>query len=157
MIRKAAAGDAPAIMAIVNDFAARGLMLPRTLEEIHERLSDFFLCEKEGRIVGCAALHLSSEGLGEIRSLAILNEAQGSGAGTRIVQECLKEARHRGMAQVFVLTYVREFFRRLGFRDYAREKLPQKIWTDCFKCAKFDDCDEEAMIIDLAEGREESE
>ena len=151
MIRKARPDDCAAIMAIVNAFAARGLMLPRTLEEIRERLADFLVCESDGRIVGCAALHVSDKGLGEIRSLAVLEEAQRSGVGAGLVRGCLDEARERGMTRVFALTYVREFFRRLGFRDYAKEDLPSKIWSDCFKCSKRENCDEEAMIIQLGE------
>ena len=151
MIRKATAGDCPDIMAIVNAFAARGLMLPRTLDEMRARVSDFLVCEEGGRVIGCAALHLSDDGLGEIRSLAVLDEAQRSGVGAGLVRGCLDAARQRGMRQVFALTYVREFFRRLGFRDHAKEDLPSKIWTDCCKCPRREDCDEEAMIIDLGE------
>jgi amino-acid N-acetyltransferase len=151
MTRKARPDDCEAVMAIVNAFAARGLMLPRTLDEVRGRLNDFLVCEADGRVVGCAALQLSDKGLGEIRSLAVLQEAQGRGVGAELVRGCLDEARRRGMSRVFALTYVREFFRRLGFRDYAKEDLPSKIWSDCFKCPKRDHCDEEAVIIELDE------
>ena len=151
MIRKARPDDCAVIMAIVNAFAARWLMLPRTLEEVRQRLSDFLVCEADGRIVGCAALQLSDEGLGEIRSLAVIEEAQRRGVGAGLVRGCLAAARTRGMTQVFALTYVREFFRRLCFRDYAKENLPSKIWRDCFKCPKRENCDEEAVIIEICE------
>jgi amino-acid N-acetyltransferase len=149
MIRKATKDDVAAIMAIVNVFAARELMLPRTTDEMQEHIGDFFVCEQDGRIVGCAGLHPSAEGLGEIRSLAVVDEVQHSGFGTALVQQCLEEARRMGMERVFTLTYAPYFFRRLGFSDYDKGNLPSKIWSDCRKCPKFENCDEEAVIIYL--------
>ena len=149
MIRKANINDPPQILALVNHFAERGLMLPRALNELYDHLRDFFVCEKDGRIVACAALHVSWESLGEVRSLAVIEEAQRRGIGTQMVQACLKEARELGMKRVFALTYAPGFFRRFGFRDYPKEKLPHKIWADCLKCPKFPNCDEEALLVDL--------
>lgn len=151
MIRKANINDPPAIMEIVNRFAARELMLPRPLNEVYENLRDFFLFEQEGSIIGCAALHVTWDGLGEIRSLAVDEGAQGQGIGARLVRECLQEARQLGMKRVFVLTYTPPFFHSLGFRDYPKEELPHKIWTDCLRCPKFPNCDEEALVIDLVD------
>jgi len=151
MIRKARIGDPPAIMALVNGFAARELMLPRALNELYEGLRDYFVWEQDGKIVGCAAMHVSWEGLGEVRSLAVLDEAQGRGIGTELVNACLQEARGLGLNRVFVLTYIPQFFRRLGFRDCPKASLPHKIWTDCVRCPKFPDCDEEALIVELAQ------
>jgi len=151
MIRKAKISDPPVIMELVNRFAARGLMLPRALNEIYENLRDFFLCEDNGRVLGCAALHVAWEGLGEIRSLAVVEEAQHRGIGRALVDACLEEARELGMARVFALTYVPQFFQSMGFRSYPKNKLPHKVWTDCLKCPKFPNCDEEAVVIDLAE------
>ena len=52
LIRKATSDDAPAIAAIVNEFAARELMLPRSPEDVSEHLADFFVCEGAGGL-GC--------------------------------------------------------------------------------------------------------
>ena len=46
--------------------------------------------------------------------------------------------------------------KRPGFRDYPKDKLPHKIWTDCIKCPKFPDCDEEALIVELSGGGDRS-
>ena len=130
-------------------------MLPRPLNEVYENLRDFFVFEEEARMVGCAALHVTWEGLGEIRSLAVDEEAQGRRIGARLVEECLEEARKLGMARVFVLTYTPPFFHALGFRDYPKEELPHKIWTDCLRCPKFPNCEEEALVINLGENTRE--
>ena len=149
MIRKATIDDPPAIMKLVNRFAEQGLMLPRALSEIYENLRDFFLYERDGRVLGCVALHVAWEGLGEIRSLAVVEEAQGQGIGRQLVEACVNEARQLRIRRLFALTYVPDFFRTLGFEPYPKEKLPHKIWTDCLKCPKFPNCDEQAVILEV--------
>jgi len=55
-----------------------------------------------------------------------------------------------GLFKVFTLTYKKDFFFKLGFKEIDRNLLPEKIWSDCFHCSKYPDyCDEVAMIIEL--------
>jgi amino-acid N-acetyltransferase len=149
IIEKARIDDPPLIVALVNHYADRQLMLPRSLNETYECLRDFFVWRQEGELLGCSALHVSWQGLGEVRSLAVRETATGRGIGRRLVQSCLDEARALGMHRVFALTYVPDFFKRLGFRPYAKENLPHKVWADCLNCPKFPDCDEVALVLDL--------
>jgi len=149
MIEKAKIEDPPEILALINDYAGRELMLPRSLNDIYESLRDFFVWRQDGRILGCAALKVTWQGLGEVRSLAVRQEAQGRGIGRSLLNGCLDEARAFGMKRVFVLTYIPEFFQKSGFVLYPREKLPHKIWADCLNCPKFPDCDEVALVKEL--------
>ena len=149
LIEKARIEDPPEILALVNEFASRQLMLVLSLNGVYESLRDFFVCREEGAIVGCAALKNSWQGLGEVRSLAVRDEAQGQGIGQALVESCLAEARALGMKRVFVLTYIPEFFQKFGFVLCPKEKLPHKVWADCLDCPKFPDCDEVALIKDL--------
>ncbi|KPK65587.1 MAG: acetyltransferase [Planctomycetes bacterium SM23_32] len=149
MVEKAHIDDAPQILALVNYYAERQLMLPRSLNDVYESLRDFFVRREEGEVVGCAALHISWQGLGEVRSLAVREGAQRQGIGSALVESCLEEARQLGMRRVFVLTYLPGFFERFGFARYAKEELPHKVWADCLNCPRFPDCDEIAMIKDL--------
>lgn len=149
IVEKARIDDPPRIVALVNHYADRQLMLPRSLNETYESLRDFFVWREEGELLGCAALHVSWQGLGEVRSLAVRPEATGRGIGRRLVQSCLDEARALGMQRVFALTYVPNFFAKFGFQRYEKEKLPHKVWADCLNCPKFPDCDEVALVLDL--------
>jgi amino-acid N-acetyltransferase len=148
MIEKAKIGDPKAIQALVNQYAARELMLARSLNDVYEGLRDFFVWREDERIVGCVALHITWEGLVEVRSLAVQAQAQGRGIGRALVEACLEEARQMGVRKVFVLTYVPEFFRKLGFADESKEALPHKIWADCLNCPRFPECDEVALTIE---------
>ncbi len=154
-IEKACVDDAPAIVALINHFASQEVVLPRSLNDVYDKLRDFFILREDGEIVGCAALHVSWRGLGEIRSLVVIEDTQHAGFGTALVESCLREARHLGMDRLFVLTYVPEFFQRFGFVRIPKEELPHKVWADCLNCPKFPDCDEVALILDLEQWYDE--
>jgi amino-acid N-acetyltransferase len=148
-IRKAKTADLKEVQKVVNEFARREEMIPRSLNELYENIRDFIVCEEEGKICGVSALHVLWEDLAEVRSLAVRKEWQGRGIGRRLVKRCLAEARSLGVARVFVLTYRPGFFKQLGFKDIDKAGLPQKIWGDCIRCPKFPECDEHALIYAL--------
>ncbi len=150
VVRKARASDVPAVQRLVAHFAVRGDLLPRTLNELYQHLRDFFVCELGGEVVGIVALSVYWEDLAEVRSLAVKEEAGGRGLGAALVRACLGEAARLGVRRVFALTYRPGFFEKLGFRVIDKRELPQKIWKDCVKCAKFACCDEVALICDTA-------
>jgi len=148
-IRKAVIADTKQIHKLVNDFAKKDEMLPRALNELYEGIRDFFVYEDGGTIVGVCALRILWEDLAEIRSLAVGKQWQLSGIGKQLISKCLREARELGIKKVFALTYRPDFFKKNGFSDIDKAKLPQKIWGDCLKCHKFPECDEHAVIIYL--------
>jgi amino-acid N-acetyltransferase len=149
MIRKATFMDVKAIQSLVNHYADLGQMLPRTLNELYEHLRDFHVYEENGSLVGVCALHVSWEGLAEIRSLAVQQDQLKRGIGVQLVRRCLAEASEMRAERVFVLTYQAGFFRKLGFAEVDKKELPHKIWTDCLNCVKFPDCDESALIFTI--------
>lgn len=149
MIRKARIGDVKDIQKLLMTFANRGDMLSRSLSEIYESLRDFYVSEEDGKLLGTAALHIVWDDLAEVRSVAVSADSGRKGIGSQLVQACIAEARQIGLNRVFCLTYKPEFFGKLGFRLVDKAELPHKVWGDCIKCAKFPDCDENAMILDL--------
>ena len=149
MIRKARMPDVLELQTLVNSFAAKDEMLPRSLNTIYENIRDFFVIEKSGCIVGCCALHVTWGDLAEIKSLAVDESMQGSGCGRLLVEACLSEAREMGIPKVFALTYVPDFFVKMGFIKVDKGTLPHKIWSECINCHKFPDCGEEAVEIEL--------
>jgi amino-acid N-acetyltransferase len=147
--RKATIADAPTIHRLINGYARQGLMLGRALSEIYEHIRDFTVCEVEGQVAGCVALSISWSNLGEVRSLAVAPEHQGRGLGKTLVETCLSEARAMGLPRLFTLTYIPEFFERLGYARVDKHELPQKIWGDCLKCPHFPDCNEVPLARDV--------
>jgi amino-acid N-acetyltransferase len=149
MIRKAQISDVKEIQKLLMTFASRGDMLSRSLSELYESLRDFYVFEEGGVLLGAAALLIVWEDLAEVRSVAVVEDAGRKGIGSQLVQACIAEARQIGLRRIFCLTYKPDFFGKHGFRLVDKSELPHKVWGDCIKCAKFPDCDENAMIIDL--------
>jgi amino-acid N-acetyltransferase len=146
-VEKAKISDVPHIHKLINTFASRGEMLARPLSELYENIRDFVVVRKEKRIIGCAALHVLWSDLGEIKSVAVDEKLQKQGVGNELVVACLDEAKELRIASVFCLTYKPKFFKRFGLKEVDKMSLPQKIWTECYHCPKFPNCDETAMTI----------
>jgi len=149
MVRMARIADARAIHQLLLHYAQQGQMLSSSLAEIYEFIRDFYVYEEAGEVAGTVRLHVSWEDLAEIRSLAVREALAGRGVGRQLVSACLDEARELGLKRVFALTYKPGFFARLGFAEIDKSELPQKIWRDCIKCAKFPECDEIAVSLTL--------
>lgn len=149
MVRRTKTTDVPAIQRLVNFYAQKGDLLPRTLQELYERVRDFYVFEQEGKIAGVCSLFIYWADLAEIRSLAVEPEFEGRGIGRAVTEACLAEARDLLITRVFALTYKTAFFERLGFRVVNKIDLPEKIWKDCLKCSKFYHCDEVAVLLEL--------
>jgi amino-acid N-acetyltransferase len=149
MIRKATVGDVPNIVALVNETALKGLVLPKSLNQVYQNIRDYVVSEEDGKLVACAALHVLWEDLAEVRSLVVHAQRRGKGLGRQLVATLVKQARDLGVPRVFALTYQQEFFLSVGFHLIDKDQLPHKIWADCIDCIKFPNCDETAVILDL--------
>jgi amino-acid N-acetyltransferase len=146
VVRKAIMRDIPLILDLINGYAAKGIMLPRTEFELSEAIRDFSVVMLDGNLLGCGALHFYSPTIAEIRSLAVHEHAKTHGVGRRIVEALVAEAQLYELDAVFAFTYVVEFFRKVGFDVVERGMLPLKAWKDCVRCPKFQACDEIAVL-----------
>lgn len=144
--RRARLTDAAAIHALIAHYAAEGILLPRTEENVREHARGFLVLEEKGQIAGCVSLENYGTELAEMRSLAVNPEIRGRGLGSRLVQYALAEARRRQIARVFAVTHAPEFFVRQGFGTSSRRALPEKIARDCSACPKARRCGLVAVI-----------
>jgi amino-acid N-acetyltransferase len=153
-IRQARLADIPAMLRLINNYAAKAVMLPRTELELCESLRDFLVAVDDGQLAGCGALHFYTPHMAELRSLAVDPERSRSGLGRLITEELIQEAAKLGVDVVFAFTYVPGFFEKVGFEPVDRGALPLKAWKDCLRCPKFQACDEIAMARMLTPGAE---
>lgn len=149
-IRAARPEDVPGILALVNEHARRGDLLPRSATSIRDSLDDWLIGKDEsGRIVACVSLYTYSPVLAEIRSLAVDDRVKGAGWGRTILKEIVLEAQQRNIITVFALTRAVKFFQNGGFHITNRDRFPEKIWGDCHLCPLQDRCDETAVVLHL--------
>src|SRR5579863_7001106 len=118
--RNAILRDVEHIHAIMNPYYPDGTLLPRQISELCENIRDFVVAEHRGMIIGCGALHLYGLHLAEIRSIAVHPDAQGLGAGRRVVNALLEEAERHNVSCVCLFTRIPEFFAQVGFSVATR-------------------------------------
>ena len=145
-IRNAKISDAVGIHELVNYYAELDRMLFRSMADIYENLQTFIIAELDGKVVGCCALEIIWADLAEIKSLAIREEFKGRGIGRKIVEAAVKKASELGVLRIFALTLEPDFFIRIGFDRVEKDSLPMKVWSDCARCSKQQNCDEIAVL-----------
>ena len=148
-IRKAKIRDADGICSLINQYAEQDIMLFRSKADIYENLQSFIVAELDGQILGCCSLQIIWSDLAEIKSLAVDKKKTGSGVGRALVTAAAQQGQELGIARIFALTLTPEFFEKMDFEVIEKDLLPMKVWTDCAKCSKQQNCDEIAMVKSL--------
>ncbi|MEA1879324.1 MAG: N-acetyltransferase [Campylobacterota bacterium] len=146
---KAKLTDIDAMQSLVVSEVKDGVILNRSKDEVATNIRSYVLAKDENNVlVGYAALHIHSNRLAEIRSLIVDEKYRGHNIGKRLVEFTLKEAKVLGVEEdVLVLTYLPQFFEKLGFKEINKEHIPEhKIWADCIKCIHFPVCNEVALV-----------
>jgi amino-acid N-acetyltransferase len=148
-VDRARVSDANSMHRLISHFADKGEMLPRALSEIYDGIRDYFVVRRGSQVIACAALHVTWVDLAEIRSLAVDEKEQNQSIGSLLTQACLEEAKELGIPRVFCLVRKPAFFEKHGFQLIDKTELPQKVWAECYRCPKFPNCDEVALICHL--------
>src|SRR6267378_7153548 len=128
MVRRALRPDAPQILELVSQYAAQGLMLPRTLQEIAARIDNYVVAtDAAGHVVACAALEEYSPSLAEISSVAVALSHHGQGLGSQVVLGVERLARARDIEELFALSLTDNFFLSLSYKPTPISRYPEKL------------------------------
>ncbi|MGE7826161.1 N-acetyltransferase [Paenibacillus sp. NPDC093718] len=144
--RKAKLEDVEPLYQMIQGYAEKGIMLPRSKKVLEKQIGEFVVAESEGNVIGCGSLCQLGNDLVEIRSLGISDGYKGQGIGSMLVDSLLEEAKRRELPKVMALTYEVSFFIKNGFAVVDKEIFPEKVWTDCIHCKKQHACDEIAVL-----------
>jgi amino-acid N-acetyltransferase len=151
-VERAKTSDVPAVYELLRNMSTKGLLLPRSYVNLYESLQTLHVIrdpKDSSRLAGVVALQVAWENLAEVRSLAVLDEFRGLGLGKALTEAIELEARELDVKRMFVLTYVPDFFLKLGYRVVTLDSLPQKIWAVCFNCIHYPNCQEIALVKDF--------
>ena len=119
--------DIPAILSLMNPFVEKGILLPRTSEELEQKAHEFVVFEIDGGIRACAALHSYPENVGEIAGLAVDEAYAHMGIGPRLMDLLLQRGKSAGFSSVFVLTtQTGDWFEKFGFKSAETGQLPRE-------------------------------
>ncbi|CUV65639.1 Acetyltransferase [Sulfurovum sp. enrichment culture clone C5] len=148
---KAKISDIADMQTLVADEVEKGVILFRSEDEIANNIRSYVLAKDGTKLVGYTALHVHSKKLAEVRSLVVHEDYRGKDIGADMVKFAINEAKELGIEEeILSLTYVPEFFKKLGFKEINKESIPDhKIWADCIKCIHFPVCNEVALVYSM--------
>ncbi|MFM7949527.1 MAG: GNAT family N-acetyltransferase, partial [Actinomycetales bacterium] len=72
MIRSARTSDIKSIRRIIDLYTLQRRLLAKETVTLYEDVQEFVVAEVNGEVVGCGALHVLWEDLGEVRTVAVL-------------------------------------------------------------------------------------
>ena len=125
--------DIPSVLSLMQPFIRRGILLPRTKQQLTAQLEDFIVYELDDCIRACAALHLYNGGQAEIAGVAVDESCAHIGIGPKIIEYLIDRARKLKLHSVFILTtQTGDWFEQLGFVQDSLSSLPEKRkaeWT----------------------------
>ncbi|MFJ7922245.1 N-acetyltransferase [Lysinibacillus fusiformis] len=150
-IFNATIADVESMHQLIEVYANREVVLPRSLLSIYQHLQCMYVVKDESKVVGVAGLHILGKDIAEVRSLVVDPIYQHKGIGHMLVKHIIMESTELGVGRLISLTYQVDFFAKCGFNIVEKETLPEKVWTDCINCPKVNECDEVAMIKYLTE------
>ncbi len=143
--------DIPNMRNLVLPEVQNGVILDRSEDEIANTIRSYKVVKNANdEIVAFSALYIYSMILGEIRSLVVREDCRRKGLASLLINTLIEDAKDIGLKEILVLTYKREVFEKLDFKEIDKAKIPNhKIWADCIKCKRFPVCDEIALIKTL--------
>jgi amino-acid N-acetyltransferase len=126
-IRRARTGDVVAIKSLVDHYTGR-VLLAKEIVTLYEDVQEFWVAEHDGQVVGCGALHVLWEDLGEIRTVAVHPEFAAQGIGGSLVDALIATARMLELSRLFVLTFERDFFASHGFVEIDGAPVEPEVY-----------------------------
>jgi amino-acid N-acetyltransferase len=116
IVRPARATDVKAVRLIIDQYALQRRLLSKDTVKLYEDVQEFFVAESYGEVIGCGALHVLWEDLGEVRTVAVNQEYRRKRVGNQILEAITNRAISLGLKRLFCLTFETEFFAQHGFK-----------------------------------------
>ena len=133
LIRPARTSDIKAIRAIIDTYSLQRRLLSKETVMLYESVQEFFVAEKDGAIIGCGALHVLWEDLGEVRTVAVNEEFRGQKIGHQILTAIIDRAQSLGLKRLFCLTFETGFFGKHGFTEIQGAPVEPDVYQQLLR------------------------
>ena len=134
MVRGAVTSDVPRIEALMEPLVAERILLGKERVSLYEAVQEFRVAESDqGEVIGCGALHVMWEDLGEVRTLASSPTWRGRGVGHVILDRLENDARALGLSRLFCLTFETTFFASHGFREIGEGIVAPDVYAELLR------------------------
>jgi len=133
VIRPARTSDIKAIRKIIDTYSLQRRLLSKETVMLYEDVQEFFVAEKDGAIIGCGALHVLWEDLGEVRTVAVNEEFRGQKIGHQILNAIIERAQSLGLKRLFCLTFETGFFGKHGFTEIQGAPVEPDVYQQLLR------------------------
>jgi amino-acid N-acetyltransferase len=133
LIRPARTSDIKAIRKIIDTYSLQRRLLSKETVMLYESVQEFFVAEKDNEIIGCGALHVLWEDLGEVRTVAVNEAFRGQKIGHQILDEIIERAKSLGLKRLFCLTFETEFFGKHGFTEIQGAPVEADVYQQLLR------------------------
>lgn len=146
-VRHARTADVRRMLELIDPYVERRILLGKERVTLFEDIQEFRVAETpEGEVVGCGALHVIWEDLGEIRTIAVADEWLRRGVGGALLERLEADARELGLSRLFCLTFEVEFFTAHGFAPIGEQVVDPEVYAELVRSPD----DGVAEFLDLA-------
>jgi amino-acid N-acetyltransferase len=133
VIRPARTSDIKAIRKIIDTYSLQRRLLSKETVMLYESVQEFFVAEKDNEIIGCGALHVLWEDLGEVRTVAVNEAFRGQKIGHQILNQIIERAKTLGLKRLFCLTFETEFFSKHGFTEIQGAPVEADVYQQLLR------------------------
>ena len=125
-LRPATIDDVGGMLELIQPLEEDGTLVRRSRERLEMEIGRFNLLERDGTIIGCAALYpFPAERLGELACVAVQPAYRSRGRADALLHCIERQARTQGLERLFVLTTrAAHWFRERGFEPAEVADLP---------------------------------
>ena len=129
-VRPARTSDIPSIESLVEPLVQRRILLGKERVVFYEAVQEFRVATDDaGALIGCGALHVLWEDLGEVRTLAVADDWLHRGVGHAILGDIEASAALLGLTRLFCLTFETKFFGRHGFEPIGEDIVSPDVYS----------------------------
>jgi amino-acid N-acetyltransferase len=129
-VRPARTADVAAIKELVEPLVQRRILLGKESVVFYEAVQEFRVAVDENEVmIGCGALHVMWEDLGEVRTLAVAENWLHRGVGHAILADIESAAVALGLSRLFCLTFETTFFGRHGFEAIGEDIVAPDVYA----------------------------
>ena len=133
VIRPARTSDVKAIREIVDLYSLQRRLLSKETVTLYEAVQEFTVAELDGKVIGCGALHVLWEDLGEVRTVAVLEAHRNKKIGHQILEAIIERAKKLGLKRLFCLTFETKFFGDHGFKEIVGAPVEPAIYQELLR------------------------
>nr|WP_283105332.1 amino-acid N-acetyltransferase [Shewanella seohaensis] len=127
-LRRASISDIGGVLNLIRPLEEQGILVRRSREQLEIEIEQFMLIERDGLVIGCAALYpFEEDNAGEFACLVVHPDYRDADRGSLLLKNIIGQARSRGYSRLFALTTRSiHWFLEHGFVIEDVEALPQK-------------------------------